>query len=268
MPTTHRQSAAGRSRLGRPALIALAVASCAPAAAEAAFLTPTGWSRSSPYTTRHEWNIFSTPAGPNAPDVANFPTTWPAPATGLPAANAYDTSGGSFVTSGGNIYSPAAATRIDVDVPQYDAGAGYATTVLLQVRTQGTEPIHVGVDGVRLTYPGGGGTTLYPVEQAELSRVALGGFGGSLVDHAYLFRVPAGPASFKVEIDAAGSSMSLDAVAVDAVTTRAAADSLLLDGMNRAVGFVAQPVPEPAAAGVVGAAAAGLLARRPRRREG
>lgn len=215
--------------------------------APAAFIEPTEWTRPSTdaealadLTTYQEWNAFSSPGGPNDPDVAEVnpnPGTGPNPSK----ANVYDTSGSSFVTGSGNIYSPSAATLMDADIPSYGLGDGYETSVFFQLRTLGSE---VDYDTVRLTYSDGANDhTISYASYEELARVPLGGFGGSRVDSLFRFEAPFSPSTFKIEFDAAGSSMSTDRVAVDTNTVA---------------------VPEPASLGVLGLA--GLVLARRRRR--
>jgi hypothetical protein len=211
--------------------------------AEAAFVTPTEWTRpatdaeaQTERTTFQEWNVFASPAGPNDPDVAEIN-----PNAGI--GYLFDTSGGSFVTGGGNIYSPSAVLSLDADIPSYGLGAGYGTTVLFQLRSLGNEADY---DTVRLTYEDGDGTaqTISALSRQELERIQLGGFGGSQVDSLFVFDVPFSPESFKIEFDAAGTSLSVDRVAVDTFSS---------------------VVPEPT--GAMGLLiAAGLLSARVRRR--
>ena len=221
-------------------------------AANAAFVTPEQWTRPTSEaeavagrTTYQEWNVFASPGGPNDPDVAEWnPNAGAGPNAGK--ANLFDSSGASFVTGGGNIYSPSAALALDADVPSFGLGAEYRTTVLFQVRSLGSE---LDYDTVRLTYADGGGTsqTISADSRRELARVQLGGFGGAQVDTLFAFEVPFSPASFKIEFDGAESSVSLDAVAVDTLTS---------------------VVPEPGALALGFGGAALLMARsrRPRRR--
>lgn len=213
--------------------------------ASAAFVTPTDWTRpsndaaaASARTTYQEWNVFTSPGGPNDPDVAEInPNVGAGPNPSK--ANVYDTSGGSFVTGGGNIYSFSVATLNDADVPSYGLGATGTTDVLFQVRTLGTELDYA---NVRLVY--NDGTTNQTVaftERQELERVSLGGFGGTQVDTLFRFDIPYSPSTFKIEFDASGSSMSTDRVSADTLTS----------------------VPEPASFAML--AAGGLLALRRRR---
>lgn len=232
------------------------------AGARAAFTEPT-WSRANAYSTYQAWETFASPTGPNAPNVA--PTVEADPHNTNGVANVYDTSGMSFVTSGGNIYSFSGPTHIVSAVPDFGLGADYVTTVLFQTRTQGNEPVYAGASGYRLVYSDAGGShTVYPVSAAELGRQALGGFGGSLVDYATLFDIPASATSFAVYVDASDASMSLDRVSIDTLTTRATGASALLAGMDPTVGFAGAAVPEPGVA-TMGIVALPLLSSRRRR---
>lgn len=252
--------------MNRQRLALFAVSLLAVPVASAAPLSPT-WTRGSGTTTYEAWDIVTSAAGPNAP---NTPTGGAivdaAPYNPNGTANAFDTSGQSCVTGGGNIYSFAAPTHIDVVVHEYGLGDGYATTVLFQTRTQGTEPFYTGDGGYRLTYTDATGShTILPVDAAELDRQALGEFGGDLVDYAAVFDLPGSPTSFTISLDASDSSMSFDRASVDTIVTRASAASPLVDGMSPAIGFVPAAVPEPAVLGVGAVAAIGLLGRRQRR---
>lgn len=211
----------------------------------AAFVTPADWTRptndgvaASTRTTYQEWNVFTSSTGPNDPDVAEVnPNAGAGPNPSK--ANVYDTSGGSFVTGGGNIYSFSVATLNDADVPSYGLGAAGTIDVLFQVRTLGTELDYA---NVRLVYNDGTtNQTIGFTERQELERITLGGFGGTQVDTLFRFDIPYSPSTFKVEFDASGSSMSLDRVSVDTLTA----------------------VPEPASLAML--AVGGLLALRSRR---
>jgi hypothetical protein len=187
------------------AAASLAAASAAPVC-RAEFVTPDpfGWSRGAPASTYAEWNIFQSPGGPNPPDVGQFPSP---PPPGWPPHNVAETTGSAFITGGGNIYSFSAPTAFDVGAPGYGLGPAWRTTVLMQVRTLGSEVDHA---SVRLG-------DLSPAERVELGREPLGGFGGFLVDTLYRFEVPENPAGYVVRFSAAASSMSLDRVALDAI---------------------------------------------------
>lgn len=210
--------------------------------APANILTPTHWARGGADTAYAEWNIFNSPGGPNAPDVGSFgaSASW----------NAFDSSGASLVTSGGNIYSFGSALKVQVYAPGQAAGASNYTTVMFQARTLGTEADYA---NVKLIYnDGANDITLLPVASKESDRISLGGFGGFQVDVAYEFQVPFSPALMKIQFPAAGSSMSLDVLAVDSITTPST------------TGFITTPVPEPTSTGLLTLGAFTLLPRRKR----
>jgi len=179
--------------------------------ASAAFVSPDGvnapWVRGiTAHSAWAEWQNFGTGAGPNAPDAGTFADG--SFSDGSPAWNARDISGFGLVTGGGNLYGPGGALTVQVDIPAFDLGEPAITTVWLQVRTLGTEVL-----------PGSvllGGAAA--VEVTELSRTALGGFGGFQVETLWRFEVAADAAGHAIVFSAAGPHMSVDALSVDAFT--------------------------------------------------
>lgn len=191
-------------------LFLLAVSVLVPSV-HADFVVPNGanysWTRGSTvHSTYAQYEVFTAAAGPNAPDVGSF--AGGALPAGAPSWNVYDTSGQSFVTSGGNIYSFAAPTSIHIVAPNFDLGASHTTTVLVQIRTQGNE---FQVSSVNI-----GGAA--PTETTELLRQPLGGFGGFLVDTLFRWELSGNALSYEIRFDASASSMSLDRVTVDTFT--------------------------------------------------
>lgn len=197
------------SRLGVAAL----VASFAVTSVQAAFVAPAF--RGGADTTYQEWNVFTSSAGPNTPDVANSNVNG--------TANVVETSGGSFVTSGGNIYSFSVPTFFTVTVPDFDLGSGYVTNAVVQIRTQGTP-----VDTTSVLFNGvaANSATLLYTE-------ALGGFGGALEDWKFIYTgVLSNLAVDTITFNATGSSLSLDRVSVDTQATAVPeAGSLVLGGL-------------------------------------
>lgn len=199
------------SCLSRPtfagaALCAAALAVSTPAAAD--FIAPDGvnapWVRGvTANSAWAQWESFASAAGPNAPTAGSY-ASGPF-ADGSPAWNASDIGGASLVTGAGNIYSPGGPLMAQIDVPNYGLGDGFATTILLQVRTQGTE---VSMPSVNI-----GG--IAAVQVTELYREALGGFGGFIVDTLWRFELAGNAAGYQIRFDALGPHMSLDRVAVD-----------------------------------------------------
>jgi len=192
------------------------------------FIVPDGttlpWVRGeTPNSLYAQWEVFSSPSGPNAPDVGVFVGgDLPPAAPGFDAYDAAWETSGSFITSGGNIYSFSAPIEPRVELPGFGLGGGFNTTVVLQVRTLGSEP---DLDSFLLN------GSIEPVEVTELFRDDLGGgpFGGTLLDTLVRFEVQGDLSAYDIDFVAAASSMSLDRVAIDAYASSApcAAD---LDG--------------------------------------
>lgn len=183
--------------------LAAALAVCASSQSVFAdFVTPAF--RGSANSTYQQWNVFTATTGPNDPDVAlSNPNGTP---------DVVETTGSAFVTGGGNIYSFAAATSFDVTVPDFDLGAGYLTSVVVQIRTQGTP-----LDTSSILWNG-----LAPTDSELMHEEVLGGFGGALQDWKFEWTDLAGnTASNLLNFSASGSSMSLDWLAVDTVAVEA-----------------------------------------------
>ena len=191
--------------------------------AEAAFTAPS-WrpaddtQASAESTTYQGWDVFTSPGGPNTADVGEVNPNGD--------AAAHDpTPGSSFVTSGGNIYSADGALDIVVELPNFGLGSGYTTEFVVQIRMQGSE-----LDTTSVTLDGTDVSTLAGYSYTEASRTALGGFGGSLVDHFYSFSVTGNAASYSLGWLAVEAHASQDAIAIDtrAVTTPEPTSLLLL----------------------------------------
>lgn len=210
------------------------------ASTHAAFVAPVSWDRSDAGTTYQEWDTFSTFTGAT-PDVADDNANGTASLT--------ENTGAGFLTSGGNIYSPAAATDFTVTIPEADVPLPeHNVTAVVQIRTLGSELDYGSVllNGLAAT------------DTAELDRQTLGGFGGALVDAWLLFTIPyaafgdgtPGVEDLTLTFAASGSSMSLDRLSIDTAI--------------RPFGFFAEPnpVPEPATLALVGLGAAVMLNRR------
>lgn len=215
--------------------------------ASAAFVVPNGvnyaWTRgTTAKSSWAEWNVFTSVGGPNSPDVGTFiggafPET-------APAFNVFDSnsSSGSFITSGGNIYSFSGVISPQIEFGNFGFGTSYNTTILIQVRTLGNE-----LNASSVTLNG----SIAPVETTELARSTLGGFGGFEVDTLFRFELTENLGSYVVDFDAQTTSMSLDRVAIDTYA--------FIPGPSPLAG-----VPSPGVASVLGLAA--LTARTRRRR--
>ena len=102
---------------------------CAPALAQ--FVEPDGsnypWIRSeTPNSLYAQWERFSSPSGPNAPDVESFVGgVLPPEAIAFDAFDAAWETSGSFITSGGNIYSFSAPIEPQISFPGFGLGDGF-----------------------------------------------------------------------------------------------------------------------------------------------
>lgn len=178
--------------------------------ASAEFVTPAqfGWNRGDANSGYWAWDRFASLAGAS-PDVA---TNYAGPGNGAITSG---TGQGTFLTSGGNYYNVFGITGLVGSVPNFGLGAGSGTTLLLQVRTVGTEiaPATVLVTPV-------GGVATAAVETRELFRQNLGGAPGSpgsgfIVDVLFRFTFSENASGYGFSFAAAEGSMSIDRVSVD-----------------------------------------------------
>lgn len=165
-----------------------------------------------------QWEVFTSPVGPNAPDAGEW-VGGVLPGTS-PGWDVYDTSGESFITGGGSLYSLSAPLNVHAIAPNFGRGAGHSTTILLQIRTQGMEyqpgSVHVGGES--------------PIETIELHREPLGPMG-FLVDTLFRWEVSGNVTGYELRFDAAGPHMSLDRVAIDTWTRVIPAPGTIVLGM-------------------------------------
>jgi hypothetical protein len=195
--------------------------------------------------TFQAWETFASVGGPNAPQTVQgvgtgvgstvstgLPnaflgfggpagTVWPTVnAAGTPNAFNSDPTAGmnSFLTSGGNIYSPSAIVSPRITIPNNIDGIlgnqiDGVTSFVLQVRTIGLPDLN----SFRLTDPTSG-TLLAPVSPiVELGTLSFSsGFGTSTIyDHLVRFQAPGNADLYQIDFTSAGSSLSLDRIAVD-----------------------------------------------------
>jgi len=213
--------------MDRSVFVAGILLASAASSASATFIVPDvgtyGWDRgTTAFSTYAEWDIFTAPAGPNSPDAGSYiGGTLPVTA---PDYNAFDANGSSnsFITSGSNIYSFSGVVSPQVDFGGFGLGSGNFTTVLLQVRTLGTE-----IDLSTVLLNG----TIAPSSVDELERVSLGSTG-SQVDTLFRFDLVGDLDSYSINFAALGTSMSFDRVSVDTFTFVPAPGAAFLLGLG------------------------------------
>ncbi len=182
------------------------------------------WNRpatASAIATYQGWETFSSPTGPNAPQ------TLPGPAFGGVASNSWaavnaggvadvfdssNATSGSFITSTGNIYSPAGFVTPRVVVPNnLDGVAGHNpngwTTLILHVRAAGGL-----LDFDQFTLNG----SIAPVATALIATAVVPGLGNRQT-WAVEFKVPGNADVYTFDIIPRGTSLSFDRVAVDTI---------------------------------------------------
>lgn len=165
----------------------------------AEFALPTEWSRGDANSTYQEWDVFADPPGVAGTFLPDVGVTNSAGDPGLKEVGYPDS--GSFITGTGNIYSFSAPTAFEITIPNFDLGAAYATTVVLQTRVVGTpiDPASVLIFGVA------------PSVVEELADPAPGS-----VETLWRWDdLNGNAAEYVIAFNASGSSMSFGAAAVD-----------------------------------------------------
>lgn len=193
-------------------------------ASTASFVAPSF--RGQPNAEFAGWEVFTTPVGPNAPDIAGSNA----------AATFAQNTVGAFVTGSGNIYAGPPPTTGSYTVSY--SGSSPVSTVVFQVRTVG---LQLDYGSISLDY--GSGTL--SATRTELENVPAGGGPGSAsVASSWTWDLSAQNASaFTINFVAASPDVSLDSAHLDVAV-----------------------VPEPTTWALFGAGAAALALARWRRR--
>lgn len=177
------------------------------------------WGLTDADTAYAEWVVFDS-LSDSTPDAGSF---GPAP------QSVTETTGGAFLTGGGNIYSFAVATDFDVVLSGHSAISGNQRTLALRLATVGTDvdTASVLLDGVAPS-----------IFSNAYNEVITGGFGGAENEYLFIWNNIEDSLSYQFDFNALGSSMSLDQLAV--------------------YSSAASVVPVPAAVWLFGSALAGL----------
>jgi hypothetical protein len=158
-------------------------------------LTP-AWSLTDPDSAAAEWNVFDGYPLATTPDVFTF---------GPGVRSVEELTGAAFLTSGGNIYSFAFQTAFEAILTGYGADPLVTRDVALRLSTLGT-----GVDAASVSLGGVAPT----ITQLAFQGAAGGPFGGSEEEWLFLWTAVPETTSYVFTFQAAGSSMSLDQLAM------------------------------------------------------
>ncbi|MBK8019436.1 MAG: PEP-CTERM sorting domain-containing protein [Betaproteobacteria bacterium] len=170
-----------------------------------------------------EWNFFNDSDSSTPLTIQDATPDIAAAGLGSGVAQFAETTGGAFITGGGNVYSPTVATAFTVSLP----GVSGATEVWLRAATLGSLlEASATLNGVA-------------AEAQESYSVPIpgGGFGGDEKEWYWRWTLPTAASSLQFSFASSASSVSLDQVAV-----------------------YAAPVPEPGTYAMFGLGLAGLAA--------
>jgi hypothetical protein len=166
-------------------------------------------------TTYQEWDGYSSAAGPNPPTFASNTSG---------TANWFDTTAatdGAFLIGNapnGHVYSFSGVLNPEVTVPGLGGGSGFATTLILQLETEGNE---IDLSSVKLT-PAGGTTVAYNTSSVTGTPIS-GGFGGTTYDYLFTWNaLPGSAPGYTFDYSTGQTSVSQIATRVDTLTAPAA----------------------------------------------
>lgn len=203
--------------------------------------TPSDWTRgTTPGSHYAEWNLFNDDGA-----AANIQDT--SPEVGSFGGGTYEvaeTTGAAFLTSGGNIYSPSAATAFNFTVGNLGGGSGDTHDVSLLISSVGAFDTTLNQSFTNFLLNGVAGAYTERFNEA-----ITGGFGGNEVEALISWNDVPTASLFALTWNAVGSSVSLDQLSID-VSPGASS-----------------PVPLPAAAYLMISGLAGIVAMARRKQQ-
>jgi hypothetical protein len=203
--------------------------------------TPSDWTRgTTPDSHYAEWNVFNDDGA-----AANIQDT--SPEVGSFGGGTYEvaeTTGAAFLTSGGNIYSPSAATAFNFTVGNLGGGSSDTRDVSLLVSTVGAFDTTLNQSFTNFLLNGVAGAYT-----EQFNETITGGFGGNEVEALITWNDVPNASLFTLTWNAVGSSVSLDQLSIDVSPAALAA------------------VPVPAAAYLMGTGLMALVAMARRKQQ-
>ena len=172
--------------------------------------TTFGWSRGSANSTYSGWDVFE---AVTAPGFSGTPFIDQTPDLPDPfgSASLIGVSAGAVGVGSGNAYSPFVALDFSSIIRSGTAGGGN-TRIVAQFRTGGSE---IDYGSILLSTSTATDGTIAPSLMLETGRTPLGGFGGNQVDYLALWDLSSSQAEFRIDFNAAASSLSLQQFHVD-----------------------------------------------------
>jgi len=210
------------------------------------------WNRGDANSTFSGWDVFENViAAVSNPSLAGIPFTDSTPDVpgqfGSPSS--LSVGPGWLGVGSGNVYSPFVALSFSSAV-QTGTGGGDFTRIVAQFRTGGSE---LDYGSILLSDTLGVAGNVAPSLMIETGRMPAGGFGGDQVDFLALWDLNSSQEAFRIDFNAASSSLSLQEFHLDTFTQ---GTTFLTPTM----------IPEPSSFAALGLLTSGMLIRRRRRR--
>ena len=209
-----------------------------------------GWNRGDAGSTYNGWDFFEAVVPPADPFLG-FVDSTPDVDGQFGATGSISVGMGAIAVGSGNAYSPFAPLSFTSILP---TGAGASNTrIVAQFQTGGSE---LDYDSILLSRDSLIAGTIAPTFVMETGRSTLGGFGGDVVDYLALWDLAESQEEYRIDFEAASSSLSLQEFHVDTFTSENAFVSPT----------VISAIPEPSSLAVLGLVSGYAITWRRRRR--